>query len=344
MTIANALMMTAADVPPVAEARLLGSIAVGRGPIADIAVDPDGATIIATNSGDDSVSVCNARMLAVDTVVPVAGEPFAVATARGRAYVAASAPTYDSVSAIETQAETFLASLPLDIDVVSIAASVDGRRLFVSGTGPETADVAVVDVESGRVHSVVVANADSVVGAVRVAPNGRFVYVATSDADHGTLTVIDAARARIARVVPTVSPIQDFVLSGEGRIAHVLGRDPEYGGFVETVDTTSKRVLATTWIGGHPTQFALGADETRLYIVDVDRVAVMCMITGDIVDAIAVGTQPSCVAVSPAGERLYVADYSGALTAYAVASQSSLPDVIDVQTIAPVRELEPAGA
>jgi DNA-binding beta-propeller fold protein YncE len=109
------------------------------------------------------------------------------------------------------------------------------------------------------------------------------------------------------------------------------------------MDTASTRVLAITWIGGHPTQFALGVDDTRMYIVDVDRVAVMCMITGEIVDAIAVGTQPSCVAVSPGFGRLYVADYSGAITAYAVASQSSLPDVIDVETIATVRELEPAG-
>ena len=339
----NALMLPAAGVQPVAEARLLGSIAVGRGPIADIAVDPDGATIVATNSGDDSVSVLNARTLGVETVAPVAGEPFAVATARGRAFVAASAPTYDSVSAIETRANAFLASLPLDLDVVGIAASQDGRRLFVSGTGPETADLAIVDVESGRVSTVAVADADSIVGAVRVASNGRFVYVATSDAHSGELTVIHAASAQIAGVVPTVSPIQDFVLSGDGSVAYVLGRDHQYGGFVEAIDTTSTRVLATTWIGGHPTQFALGIDDTRMYIVDVDRVAVMCMITNEIVDAIAVGTQPSCVAVSPGFGRLYVADYSGAVTAYAVASQSSLPDVIDVETIATVRELEPAG-
>jgi YVTN family beta-propeller protein len=341
--ITNALMLTAADVRPVAETSLLGSIAVGRGPIADIAVDPDGATIVATNSGDDSVSVLDARTLGVETVAPVAGEPFAVATARGRAFVAASAPTYDSVSAIETRANAFLASLPLDLDVVGIAASQDGRRLFVSGTGPETADLAIVDVESGRVRTVAVADADSIVGAVRVASNGRFVYVATSDTLRGKLTVIDAARARIAGVVPTVSPIQDFVLSGDGSVAYVLGRDHQYGGFVETMDTTSTRVLATTWIGGHPTQFALGSDDTRMYIVDVDRVAVMCMITNEIVDAIAVGTQPSCVAVSPGGRRLYVADYSGAVTAFAVAWQSSFGDVIDVETIATVRELEPAG-
>jgi YVTN family beta-propeller protein len=339
----NALMLPAADVAPVAGSLLLGSIAVGRGPIADIAVDPDGATIIATNSGDHSVSVLNARTLGVEASAPVAGEPFAVATARGRAFVAASEPSFDSVSAIDTRADAFLASLPLDLQVVSIAASRDGRRLFVSGTGPETADLAIVDVESGRVHTVAVADADSIVGTVRVSSNGRFVYVATSDTYRGKLTVIDTATARIAGVVPTFSPIQDFVLSGNGSVAYVLGRDPEYGGFVETIDITTTRVLATRWIGGHPTQFALGIAETRMYIVDVDRVAVACTITNEIVDAIAVGTQPSCVAVSPHGGRVYVADYTGAVTAFAVASQSSFGDVIDVEPIAMLRELEPAA-
>jgi DNA-binding beta-propeller fold protein YncE len=231
----------------------------------------------------------------------------------------------------------------LDLDAVGIGASHDGRRLFVSGTGPESADLAIVDVESGQVHTVAVADADSIVGAVRVSSNGRFAYVATSDTYRGKLTLIDTEKARIAGVVPTISPIQDFVLSGNGDVAYVLGRDPEYGGFVETIDTTTTRVLATRWIGGHPTQFALGIDETRMYIVDVDRVAVMCTITNEIVDAIAVGTQPSCVAVSPRGGRVYVADYTGTVTAFAVASQSSFGDVIDVEPIAMLRELEPAA-
>jgi YVTN family beta-propeller protein len=343
MTMVNALMLPVADVAPITEALLLGSIAVGRGPIADIAVDPNGATIIATNSGDHSVSVCNAYTLSVQACAPVAGEPFAVAAARGRAFVAASEPTFDSVSAIETRADVFLASLPLDLDVVGIAASDDGGHLFVSGIGPETADLAIIDVESGRLQTVAVADADSIVGAVRVASNGRFVYVATSDTYRGKLTVIDAERKRIAGVVPTISPIQDFVLSGDGTVAYVLGRDHQHGGFVETIDTTTTRVLATRWIGGHPTQFALGVDETRMYIIDVDRVAVMCTITSEIVDAIAVGTQPSCVAVSPGGGRVYVADYTGAVTAFAVASQSSFGDAIDVEPIAMLRELEPAA-
>jgi YVTN family beta-propeller protein len=344
INMANVLMPPAAleegHVQPAAEARLLGSIAVHRGPIADIAFD--GTKIVATNSGDESVAVLNAHTLQVEADVPVAGEPFAVTTVGDRAFVAASAPTHDLVSAIDTRAEAHLASLPLDLHVVSIAAGLDGRRLFVSGTGPDTADLAIIDVESGRVDTVAVADVDSIVGAVRVASNGRVVYVATSDTQRGKLTVIDAANARIVGVVPTVSPIQDFALSDDGTVVYVLGRDPEYGGVVYTIDTARKRVLASAWIGGHPTQFALGVDGSRLYIVDVDRVAVLCTITNEIVDGIEVGAHASCVATSPDGARLVVADYSGALTAFALPTQSSFGDLTDPATRAMVQELEPA--
>ncbi|MBV9513886.1 MAG: hypothetical protein JO280_07580 [Mycobacteriaceae bacterium] len=342
MTMANALMLAAAQpahVHRVAEARRLGSIDVGRGPIADLAVDS--AKIVVAN--DDSVTVLAARTLHVEADVPAGGAAYAVTTVGGRAFVAAAAATYDMVSAIETRAPAYLAGLPLDLHVVSVAAGLDGRRLFVSGTGSDTADLAIVDVESGRVGTVAVAGPDSIVGAVRVAANGRFVFVATSDPGRGKLTVIDAATARIVGVVPTAAPVQDFVLSADGSVVYVLGRDPHHGGFVETIDTASTRVLETTWIGGHPTQFALGVDGDRCYIVDVDRVAVLCTVTNEIIDAVTTGAPPSCVAISPDGARLYVADYSGAVTAFAVPSQSAFGDVIDAEPIALVRELEPAG-
>ena len=106
---------------------------------------------------------------------------------------------------------------------------------------------------------------------------------------------------------------------------------------------TAKRAFDTAWIGGHPIQFALAADGTRMYVVYRDAVAVLCLITNEIVDTLAVGAQPSCVATSPDGARLYVSDYSGRVTVFAVAAL--FDDVLDVETAAlsEMRELEPAG-
>lgn len=342
---ANSSMLVAA-VQRVAEARVFGAIDVGRGPIGDIAVDADGAGLVATNSADDSVSIVDADSMRVAAVVPVGGEPFAVDAAGGRAFVGVSAPTHDLIAAVDTPAKGFLAGLPVDLGVARVAARHDGGRLFVGATSDDGVKLARIDVESGRVDIASIAGAESTVDALRVSPNGGLVYIVTSDTSGGTIAVVDAATARIVASVPTVSPIRDVVLRGDGRVAYVLGSDPQYGGFVEMIDVPAKRAFATAWIGGHPIQFALAADGTRMYVVYRDAVAVLCLITNEIVDTLAVDAQPSCVATSPDGTRLYVADYSGRITVFAVTAQTSFDDVLDVETVSlsEMRELEPAGA
>ena len=59
---------------------LFGATNVGRGPIADIAVDGD--DVVVTNFADHSVVALSADGLAVKGGV-VAGEPFAVTVAHG---------------------------------------------------------------------------------------------------------------------------------------------------------------------------------------------------------------------------------------------------------------------
>ncbi len=343
---ANSLMLAAAPVQRVAEARVLGGINVGRGPIGDIAVDANDATLVATNAADGSVAIVDADQLKVDAVVPLGGEPFAVAAAGGRAFVGVSAPTHDQIEAVDTRAKGFLASLPVDLGVVRVAARYDGGRLFVGATTDDAVKLARIDVESGRVDTARIAGPESTVDALRISSNGRLVYVATSDTSGGTLSVVDAATARTVASMPTVSPIRDLVVRGDGRVAYVLGNDPQYGGFVEMIDIPAKRPFGMAWIGGHPTQFALAADGTRMYVVYRDAVAVLCLITNEIVDTLAVDAQPSCVATSPDGTRLYVADYSGRITVFAVAARAPFGDVLDVETVAlaEVRELELAGA
>jgi DNA-binding beta-propeller fold protein YncE len=73
-------------------------------------------------------------------------------------------------------------------------------------------------------------------------------------------------------------------------------------------------VLSTAWMGGNATQFALGADGSRMYVVCDDQIAVLCLTTRDIIGTIGVGEYPSAVAISNDGARLYVADYAGRVT------------------------------
>jgi DNA-binding beta-propeller fold protein YncE len=342
MTMAKALTVTAADVRPVAEARLLGSIDVGRGPIVDIAAS--GATIVAANSCDSSVTVVNAHSMTPEAVIPVAGEPSAVALAGNRVFAAAAAPTYDSVAAIDAGAQAFLAALPLELQIAGVVARRDGRTLFVAGDADGAPALAIVDVASGRVDTIdIPAGAGGVVNAVRISPNGRLVVVAISDMESGSLVVIDPAKRRVMTSVLATSSIRDVVL--RGNVAHVLGCDREYGGIVETIDMKSRRSLSTAWIGGTPTQFALSADGAYMYVVYHDAIAVLSMITNEITGTIEVDAQPSCITVNPNGSRLFIADYAGSITAYALTPGPTINRYFDVEAVAVAgaRELVSAG-
>lgn len=68
-------------------------------------------------------------------------------------------------------------------------------------------------------------------------------------------------------------------------------------------------------MGGVPTQLVLSRGGACAYIVDRDEIAVMCTATTEIVDSVAIGPQLSCLAVDPVRNRLYAADYAGAITA-----------------------------
>ena len=183
--------------------------------------------------------------------------------------------------------------------------------------------------------------------AVRVSPNGRLVYVATSDANSGRLMVVDAPKGRVIREVPVASPIRDVALSRDGALAYVASFDTHWGGSVDVIDTAINEITAKVGIGGAPMQMAVSPDGARVYIADYEHVAVLCTETNSVVDTLTVTAEPSCVAVSPDSSRLYIADHAGAITVMSVAPDSSELETelmaMNVRTAAALRKLEPAG-
>ena len=326
----------------------LDTIAVGRGPIADIAA-ATGGTVVVTNYGDNTVAVIDADSLKTAATVAVEGEPFAAVTADNRVYVSTTAPSFDSIQMIDTVAGTVGASYALGIDVAAGGLAVDGKRVFAGRAARDGVDLAVIDTAADdQLSTIEIAKGAGIsVDAVRVSPNGQRVYVATSHTRAGNLVVVDPDAGRIVATVPMGAPIRDVALSPDGDVAYVLACDPRHGGALRIIDGATNAVVANLRIGGFPSQMSLSPDGTRAFVVDRNRVAVICTVTHETVDTLTVGGQPSCVAVSPGGDRLYVADYAGVVTVFAVAVANELPRfqamATDVMRVPDLRELEPAA-
>ncbi|RDH78102.1 YncE family protein [Mycolicibacterium moriokaense] len=327
---------------------VLGAVDVERGPIADLALSADGTTLIATHSGDGSVSVIDAYAMTVDADIemPVV-EPHFVTAGERRAYVTVAGHYFDSVAVIDTENKHVIANHRIAGTATNVAVSPDGTRIFVGQATDTGVGLAVINT-FGRLNTVDIADGEGrTVDAVRVSPNGRLVYVGTSDADSGRLSVVDALRGRVIREVPIASPIRDVALSRDGALVYVASFDTHWGGSIDIIDTAINEIAAKVGVGGAPMQIALSSDGARLFIADYEHVAVLCTETNAVVDTLTVTAEPSCVAISPDSARLYVADHAGAITVLSVAADTTELETelmtMNVSTVPELRKLEPAG-
>ncbi|MDV3124156.1 YncE family protein [Mycobacterium sp. 21AC1] len=300
-----------------------GLTTVGRGPIGDIAVDADRETIVVTNCGTRSITVINPATLGVVGSVRVEGEPFAIAAAYDRAYVSTSSAGHDAIVEIDTITGVVLTEYPLALSVTALATSPDGKRVFAGRTGEGRVDIAVIDTTAERVGTIDIATGIGInLDALHVDADGTRLYAATSDARGSRLVTVNAETAQVESTVWIGAPIRDLALGADG-IAYVLTSDRARRGVVNIVDLAAGTVVGSVETGGAPTQLMLSPDATRAYIVDYDRVTVLCTLTYEILGSIDVQAQPAAVAVRPDGARLYIADYAGHVNAFDVAA--SLP-------------------
>lgn len=296
-------------------------LVVSRGPIGDIAAGH--GSVVMANAGDDSVSVLDPATLAVVSKIALDGEPLAVAVTDDRAYVSIAAPSYDAVAVIDLDTKAVIKTYPVAFGVTALAASPDGKRVYAGRSVQDRVDIAVIDVTAERVGTIEVGRAPAAnIDALRVDPSGKRLYLAVTDVNGSRLVVVDAETSRISRVVPVGSPIRDIADAGD--VIYVLTSDRAVGGAVQVVDLATMRITDAVNLGGAPTQLVMSADQSRAYIVDYDRVAVLCSLSLDIVDSLKVDSRPSCVAQGGDGTRLYIADYAGGLSVFSVESSIAM--------------------
>jgi YVTN family beta-propeller protein len=318
---------------------LIKSVAVGRGPISDIAVDAH--SVVVTNFGDDSVAVLDSETLTVRADA-VAGQPTAVALAGDRAFVAVSSASYDAIVVIDTTTGGVLKEYPLSFTVTAIVASQDGKRVYAGRAGENGIDVSVIDVTAERIGTIYIAKgADATIDAMRLDASGRRLYVAASDARSSRLITVDVETSRVRRTLEIGAAIRGLEL-GLGDTAYVLTSDIADGGVLYFVDLVANRVTDTVRVAEAPTQLVLSADGTRAYVVDYGQVVVASTDTRTVVATVTVGARPSAIAVSD--DRLFIADFSGGIAAYAVASPMPMlyPQFVTPALAPKLRQLQPA--
>ena len=315
-----------------------GEIAVHRGAVSGVAVSNDGAVLVVTHFGADSLSLIDTVTGAVSQTVIDIDEPFAVAMSdksAGCAYVSSASAAYDSVLAFDTDANRVVATYPLAFSVTDLAVSPDGRHVYAGRTAVNGADVAVLDTATGHADTISVATTTGTTTAcVRVSPDGRRLYVAANSASAAELVVIDTRLSCVVSTVEIGSPIRDIALSPDGATAYVGSCGPDFGTVLDVVDVRDTRKPAVTdtyKIGdaaGVLAQVAMSRNGQRAYLVGDQSVTVLSTCTRDLIGSIEIGGQPSCVIESPDGKRLYIADYAGKVTVLGIAAPTTPADVL----------------
>jgi YVTN family beta-propeller protein len=306
---------------------VIARIVVNNSATGGMAASPDGSRLVVTNYGENSVSIIDTGTYAVvDTVLGIS-EPFAVAVgnaAHNCAYISTASASYDAITAVDLSTDTVVATHPVARSVSDLAVSPNARHVYASRTGSDGADVAVLDTVTGRIDVIDIAvGPGTTTECLRISPNGRRLYVAIQARSGGEVVEIDTAARRVIDTIQICSPIRDIAVSPDGDTAYVVSCDPDFGGVIDVIDTRARMVtgsLKICEICGFLTQLALSGDGERAYLVSEDGVMILSTRTFNILGTITVGAQPSSVIESPDENRLYVADYSGAVTVVSIAS------------------------
>jgi YVTN family beta-propeller protein len=296
-----------------------GELAGLPGAVTDLAVSHDGRFLVAAHFGADAVSVIDVATLSVKSVVSGIAEPYAVA-ASDRAYVRSACISEDNVVAVDLDSGFPLADREVGVGARGLAVSRSGDLVYVARSSDEVADVAVVDVETGQISTIVVARESGAsIDAVQINPAGSRLYAALTTAAGGALVVIDLRSGRVLDTIAVGASIGDIAVHADDRRVVVTGWDAEIGGVLRVIDTSAGRVLHTIEIGADaPAQVVVTGGAA--YVADGDGVVVVDTATARVGERIDIGRPVSALAVSRDGSCLYVGDYEGVVSTLEVRS------------------------
>ena len=294
----------------------------------DFPVYPDGYREFAyvANRLGDTVSVLDLVYLRPDRTLQVGEAPVAEAVnpKRDEIYVVNSQPgaAAGSVSVIDTQKNSVVATIPVHREPASISVDATGRLAYVANTGSNS--VSIVDLEARRAIGQV-KTADRPEDAV-IAPDGRTLVVTSRvngitsvyAADPlGTLnlraTYKGCPGATGAAILPDSS--KAFIACSEGRQVMVVSLAAASDSWAAKQDEalTRDHVVAMLDVGRNPTELTLKPDGGEVFVSNrgSDSISEIATQTNDVGSTYPIGDKPAHGVVSGSNSTLWISN-SGA--------------------------------
>ncbi|MFD4144101.1 beta-propeller fold lactonase family protein [Streptomyces sp. NPDC058572] len=211
-----------------------------------LAVSPDGRYVYTANTSSNTVSVIDTTDNSV-TDIALTGTPRRLAVSPNGRYVYTANTSSNTVSVIDTT-DNNVTDIPyVDADVLSVAVSPSGTRLYV-GIGTqlsETDTVSVIDTATNtEVDSIDLAGSDAYPHALVVSADGERLY--TANLGTSSVSVIDTATNTVATDIALTTPPADVAITPDDtRVYTTDTGTPLHPDTVTAIDTLTETVIDT---------------------------------------------------------------------------------------------------
>ena len=267
-----------------------------------------------TNGTSGTVTVLDVVNVRVDREVSVGQSPVAVVASptRNEVYAVNSGSAFGqgSVSVINAENNSVVATIPVHRQPVSIDLDSAGSRAYIANSGSNT--ISVLDLQRRREIAVIGAGEEP--AAARISADGKTLVVANR---HGnSVSIVDPAGRRVRAVFEGCPGASDVIIlpdstkafvacSGGHQVMAIALARPE------SQPAQSDRLEALMDVGRAPVQLALKPDGGELFVCNSlsDSISEVSTPTNDVGGATVMGDDPMHGLVTRDNALLYVSNF-----------------------------------
>ena len=331
-------------IPPAQAAtpEVVATVGVGVAPL-QAAVSPDGSQAWIVNSTSNSVSVIDtATNTVIGSPIAVGTEPLGIAIAPNGATAWVANHGADSVSVIDTNTRTVTHTLTGFSLPRQLVFSPNGSEVWVTNNG--SSQVLVFNATTRAQTHAITTGAGPV--PLAFSPDGSRVWV--GNAVGNSVTAIDASTHTSLGSIALTGSAAGVAVSSDSSTVWVT---TNVAATLTRIDAATRSIQGTVNVGSIPYGVVVSSASGLVWVANFDnQVVAVNPTTMTVVERVAVGTQPSLIAITPNQQFLYVpnqgsdnvsvvrvADASSSPTATFVEFTFWLPDGRECGAISPMR-------